>query len=459
MAEALIDLGDIGRDDQRSRAERPRAWRRPSRPQARTALAVAVLVLAVLVIGPGGVPLPDRFADPVSIPGNGVDEFFFAGDDLVVAHNINDRALRAYGLDGTLRWATPVPVQRAGATTAIGGVLLVVAPVWPGQLGALDIETGNIRWMVEGDLSATADGVVVVGRGAVETDDTLRARDLTGIDPATGAELWHEVIPPLAPGDRLLEVYGYETRGLAARARVRADGTGDLLDLRTGRWSRISGVPPAPPAPEYPLQPGTAAGYQIGIRAGDITMVFAVGTEPADGATNISLPGLLVAYGPDTAEPRWARPTATWAPALPCGPWVCLADGAETQVVDPATGADVRRIGWPHVLSGNDRRLLGYVNAGTNLQVAVSDAGTGRVLGRHVGWDLVNQSYSDWTPIIRRGSGLSWRLAALSMETGVAYPLDDFLAAGEQACQSTATHVACSVRTGEILLWRHVPSR
>ena len=216
---------------------------------------------------------------------------------------------------------------------------------------------------------------------------------------------------------------------------------------------------PAPAAPESPFQAGTAAGYQIGVRAGDITLVFAVGTEPADGATNISLPGLLVAYGPGSAEPLWARPTTTWAPALPCGRWVCLADGADTQVLDPATGGDVRRISWPHVISGSDRRFLGYVNAGASLEVAVSDAVTGRVLSRYKGWDLVNQNYSDWMPIVRRGGGLSWRIAALSLETGVAYPLGDFLAAGERSCQSTATHVACSVRSGEILIWRHVPSR
>jgi hypothetical protein len=45
------------------------------------------------------------------------------------------------------------------------------------------------------------------------------------------------------------------------------------------------------------------------------------------------------------------------------------------------------------------------------------------------------------------------------MESGTAYPLGTFNAAGEHACQSTATHVACSVRSGEIMIWRHVPSR
>jgi hypothetical protein len=366
--------------------------------------------------------------------------------------------LRAYSFDGALRWATAVPVQRAGPSSGTDGVLPVAAPTWPDQVGGLDLATGRIRWTVQGNLTAVVDGVFVIGRGPAELDPNVRMRDLTGIDPATGRELWRQVIPPLALGERLLEVYGTSNR-VAARARVRADGTGDVLDLRTGQWRTIAGVPPAPPGPEFPTQAGTAAGFQVGLRVGDVTMVFAVGAEPAEGASNIALPGLLVAYGPESAEPRWTRTTTTWAPALPCGRWVCLADGAETQVVDPETGRDVRRVGWPHVLSGTDRRLLGYVNVGTNLQVAVSDAGTGRVLSRHIGWDLVSQRYADWTPILRRGAGLDWRIATLSMETGVAYPLGRFQAAGERSCQSVATHVACSVRSGEILVWRVVPSR
>lgn len=461
MADGLIDLGDFGRADQRPPAEpAPRPWLRPWRPsrsRLRSAFAVTIVLLSALLVGPDALALPPRFAGPSRIPGSGADEFFLAGD-LVIVHSGNDRALRAFGLDGTLRWATSVPLQRAGAAAVIDGALLVVGQNWPGQVGALDLTTGQPRWLVEGDLSAVSDGVVVLGRGPVELENNVRARDLTGVDPATGRELWHQVIPPLAAGERLLEVFGPANNGVVARARIRADGTGDVLDLRTGTWSTITGVPPSPPAPEGPIQPGTAAGYQLAIRVGDVTMVFAVGAEPAEGAANIALPGVLVAYGPGADQPRWVRPTGTWAPALRCGPWVCLADGAKSVVLDPATGAELRRVGWPHVLSGSDRRLLGYTD-GTDLDVAVFDAVTGRALSHHPGWNLVNQNFSEWTPIVRRDGRLNWRIAALSMETGVAYPLGAFEAAGERSCQSTATHVACSVRSGEIMVWRHVPSR
>ncbi|WP_203929457.1 outer membrane protein assembly factor BamB family protein [Virgisporangium ochraceum] len=460
MAEALIDLGDLGRDEPPPAGPRPswlRRWRQPSRSRAGTAFGAVVVVVAALLIGPEALPQPARFAGPARIPGSGADEFFIAGD-VVVVQSGNDRVLRAYTFDGTLRWATATPVQRAGPSSAIDGVLPVAAPMWPGQVGGLDLATGRVRWTVDGNLNGVADGLFVIGRGTVEPDPNVRMRDLIGIDPATGREVWHAMIPPPALGERLLEIYGAGNR-VAARARVRADGTADLLDLRTGRWRTISAVPPAPPGPEAPAQPGTAAGFQVGLRVGDVTMVFAVGAEPAEGASYISLPGLLVAYGPDAAEPRWTRPTTTWAPALACGPWICLADGADTQVVDPQTGRDVRRVGWPHVLSGTDRRFLGHVNVGTNLQVAVSDAATGKVLHRHLGWDLVSQRYADWTPILHRDGGLDWRLATLNMETGVAYPLGEFQAAGQRSCQSVATHVACSVRSGEILVWRVVPSR
>ncbi|GIJ52829.1 outer membrane protein assembly factor BamB family protein [Virgisporangium aurantiacum] len=469
MAETLIELGELDREDpppaDRRRPWPPpwlrlwlRPWQGPPNTRLRTALVVAVVAFAALVIGPATLPLPARFDGPSRIPGSGADEFFFAGD-LVVVHSGNERVLRAYGLDGTLRWATAVPFQRAGPYPVVGGVLLVVTPTRPDEVVALDLATGQVRWTVDGDLSAVAEGVVVVGRGPVELETNIRIRNLTGIDPATGRELWHEVIPPLAAGERILRVSGFGSVRDVARARVRTDGTADVLDLRAGTWSTITGVPPAPSPWEEQVQPGTAAGYQVGIRAGDITLVFAVGSEPAEGAANIAQPGTLVAYGPGAGAPRWVRLTGTWAPALPCGPWVCLADGAKSQVLDPATGAELRRVGWPHVLSGNDRRLLGYTDADTDLDVAVFDAVTGRALSHHRGWHLVNQNYSDWTPIIHRDRGLTWTIAALSMETGTAYPLGTFEAAGERSCQSSATHVACSVRSGEIMVWRHVPSR
>ena len=453
MAEVLIDLGTLDQED------RPPAERlRPSPFGVRAVLATAVLVLAALVIGPATLPLPARFDGPSRIPGSGADEFFLAGD-VVVVQSGNERVLRAYSLDGTLRWATAVPFQRAGALPVAAGVLLAVTPMRPDRVSALDLATGEVRWTLDGELSAVAGGVVVLGRGPVEFETDVRVRDLTGVDPVTGRELWHEVIPPLAAGERLLEVSGFGDAGTLARARVRADGTGDLLDLRTGKWSTITGVPPAPPAPQGPNQPGTAAGYQIGLRAGDVTMVFAVGAEPAEGAANVAEPGLLVAYGPDAGSPRWTRFTGTWAPALPCGPWICLADGAFTQVLDPATGAELRQVGWPHVLAGNHRRFLGYTEADATRDVAVFDAVTGRALSHHAGWHLVNYTYSDWTPIVFRDRGLRWRIAALSMDTGTAYPLGTFDAAGDRSCQSSATHVACSVRSGEIMVWRHVPSR
>ena len=59
--------------------------------------------------------------------------------------------------------------------------------------------------------------------------------------------------------------------------------------------------------------------------------------------------------------------------------------------------------------------------------------------------------------MLRRGSGLRWHLATLSLDTGVAYPLGTIDAVGERACQSTATHVGCTVRSGEFMVWRHAP--
>jgi hypothetical protein len=455
VTEILIDLDRP--DPGPRRAEGGPRWSGPTPGQLRALLVVAVLLVAAFGVGAGAAPRAARFAGPVRIPGSGADEFLLA-DDFVVVNSGRDQRMYGYGLDGSLRWAAGLPFPRANLAMITDDLVLLTSPMWPGQTAAIERATGSQRWAVDGLLNALTEDTVVVSRGSSNLggfDDEMVAFDLE-----TGRELWQS--PKAATGEeRALPVVGAEHR-LAGRLRVDPDGTGELLDFRTGRTRTLSDVPEAPTGPAVENVPAGVLllRHQGVLSLGDLVVVFPYPPDPSGPPR----PGDLAdaaAYGPDSPRPLWTVTTEGGTSVLPCGPWICLSHLDATRVLDPATGSVLRQIGWPSVISGSERRLLGYDYAGmaATTQVAVFDAGTGRVLGSHLGWLLVSARYADWVPMMRRAGGLSWQLATLSLETGVAYPLGTFDAAGERACQNTATHVACTVRSGEVMVWRHAPAR
>jgi hypothetical protein len=456
VTEILIDLD---RPDPRPRQdERGPRWSGPTPGQMRVLLVVAVLLVAAFGVGAAAAPRPSRFAGPVRIPGTGADEFLF-DDDLIVVNSGRDQRMYAYGLDGGLRWAAGLPFPRANLSLMTDDLVLLTAPMWPGQTAAIERVTGTLRWTIDGLLNAVTDRTVVVSRGS--SDSSGFDDELAGFALDTGRELW--LSPRAAAGDqRALPVVGPEYR-LAGRLRVGPDATGELLDFRTGRTRTLGAVPEPPPAPVDETAPAAVRSlrHQGVLSVGDLVVVFPYPPGPDQPpATDRSI-GLTAGYGPDSPRPLWTVPVEGGTTALSCGPWICLSHLDKTRVLDPATGAEVRRIGWPPVISGSQRRFLGYDYAGmgATAQVAVFDAGTGRVLASHLGWMLVSVRFAlaDWVPMVRRAGGLSWRLATLNVDTGVAYPLGTFDAAGERACQNTATHVACTVRSGEVMVWRHAP--
>ena len=138
VAEALIDLGDLGRDEPGpagppSVVAAPVAA--PSRSRARTAFARG---------GRGGRRAAAsarrrcrcrrgstvRSASPAPVPTSSsspVTSWWCTP--------ATTGCCAPTAFDGTLRWATAMPVQRAGPSSAVGGVLLVAAPMWPDQVG------------------------------------------------------------------------------------------------------------------------------------------------------------------------------------------------------------------------------------------------------------------------------------------------------------------------------------
>jgi hypothetical protein len=458
VAEILIDLD---RPDPHPRADRERPrWSGPTPFQWRVMLVVAALLVTAFGVGAAAAPRPSRFGGPVRIPGTGADEFLLA-DDLIAVNSGRDQRIYAYGLDGSLKWVASQPIPRANLVTMNSDVILITSPMWPGQTAALDRATGALRWGVDGLFQAFAGDTVMVGVGPAGPDGA--EQEVVAIDARSGREKWRENVS-LSATRRTMLMYDQLYRA-TGRISVANDGTGEILDYRTGRKRSISGVP-EPPAPPESLQVNTPDGvvlvnrFQAALSAGDLVIVFPLSPQPGEPSAADGEYGEIAAYAPDSADPLWTIPAGDGWPAGTCGPWICVVESDATRVLDPATGVEVRRIGWPHVIAGSAERFLGYDDAGTadTTQLTVFDARSGRALASYVGWLLLDREIADWVPMVRRGRGLSWELATVSMATGTAYPLGTFDAAGERACQSTLTHTACTIRSGETMIWRHTPS-
>ena len=459
MTDALIDLD---RPDPRPHPDEhlPR-WSGPTRGQLRVFFVVVLLLAAAFGVGASVAPRPERFGGPVRIPGTGADEFLL-GADRIVVNSSRDQRVYAYGLDGRLLWAGALPFPRAALSAVTAEVVLFTSPMSPGQTAALDAGTGAARWVVDGLLMSALEDVVVVGLSSPLSNNF--DDEVVAVDLATGKERWRYTAGVKKP-DRRVPVIGSFYR-LVGSIRIGADGAGELLDFRTGRRRPLNGIP-TPPVSSGPtsVPPPDDTVVLLEWNQGaqfiaDRIVVFPYPPSLGDSAPAGVDRGRTVVYGPDSADPRWTADTGDGTIALGCGPWLCLTDADTTRVLDPATGAERRRVGWPHVMSGSAERFLGndYAGMAATSEVAVFDARSTRKLASYPGWLLVNIRYADWVPMLRPGTGLRWYLATLSMKTGAAYPLGSFEAAGERACQSTATHVGCTIRSGEVMLWRHTPT-
>jgi hypothetical protein len=449
VADVLIDLD---RPDPHQVTDGGPPWTRPTPRQLRVVLSIVVLLVAAFTVGAAGPARPARFAGPLRIPDTGSDEFLLAGD-IVAMWSPRSQQLLGYGLDGSVRWAVPMPIPRADLAAVAGDTLLVVEPMWPGRTAAVDRVTGALRWNHAGMLQGVAGDTVVLGVGPPNPLKDSDITELIGYDANTGDQRF-AVDVAMTGEQRALDVFtaGYK---LAGRGRVGPDGTGELLDLTSGRWRTLTGIPSLPET-ATPQVPGR---YQVALRVDELTVIVTV-TLQDEGSSEVARPTEVIAYGPSSGSPMWTAKAAGSLVAV-CGSWLCLADADTTRVLDRATGVELRRVDWPHVVAGSDRRFLGYDTAGAvaTTQVAVFDAETGRRIALYTGWDVVSVEYAEWLPLVRRSSGLTWELASLSLTTGTAYPLGTFESAGERACQTNGTHVACSVRSGEVLVWRHAPPR
>jgi hypothetical protein len=435
VTQSLIDLDAAPPPDL---ADRHRPWP-PWLHTVRRPLAVVAALLATTVLGAAGAPAARRFTAPARIPGAFADDFVLVDDGVLVRAG-EWRELRSYGLDGQRRWAVPPPLRFFAPVGVLGDLALVSSPP-PGETAALDRASGAVRWSTDGAVFATAGDVVVVGFGGDAASFTDGVRVLVGVGRTDGIQRWRADVdakPQIAIFTAGLGG-GWLRGGLGL---IDGEGTGRLLDLGTGRWRPLTGLPVS-----------FSAQRAFGFVVDDLTVVY-VGRPVG--------PGTVLVYGPDGGAPLWTAMTPGLDVTL-CGRSVCVPDGARTRVLDLRSGVEWTRVDWPGLIrGGGSAGLLGYARPGggsESTRVAAIDARTGRLVRMLNGWDVVPADHTDWVPIVRRDTGLRWRLAAFSLSTGVMYPIDTFEPAGQRACQATATHVACAVRSGDVLVWGYRPRR
>jgi hypothetical protein len=439
MADVVIDLDAAGPPPAKV-LDRP-LWARLSRRQIRLALCAAVALVVAASTGAAAAPAPARFTGPIRIPATLAEDFALFHDGVLVRAE-NGRVLRSYRLDGKPRWSVPASTGQGLPIETAGDVVLVSNPQWPGETVALDRDTGRERWRLDGSLFATAGDLVVLsfgGTGAFPEDDV---RYLSAVRATDGREQWRSGVRLTGTQRSLVVVRqapysGWHHAGLG---RVEPDGTGVLLDLTTGKWRRVTGMP---------LPPNTAnSAYEYGVVSGDYLVVF---------SADLAAGGQVRVFGPYTEAPLWSQWTRRGGGSM-CGPWICVEDGVQSTVLDVRTGKELRRADWPLVVAAAGRRLLGYTASAQGMgTIAVIDADTGRVVREYPGWNPVLAEFAGWVPMLRRREGLRWEMATLGLADGIAYPLGIFEPSGEQACRSTATHVACAVRSGGVYVWRYAP--
>ncbi len=220
------------------------------------------------------------------------------------------------------------------------GTLVIGQGLHPGthcRLIALDARTGELKWTVKTELHiesspAIADGVVVVGCGAIEDPRTRRPTGHPGyvlaVDVATGEVLWREDLndpesSPVIVGERVFIGSGFNGNALAA-LQLRVD---------TGGKPRRVWKTPAP----HPVT-GAVTYHQGLVYAGGGNGDF-VFRDPRPA-------GMVMALEAETGRQRWMvrMPDAVLgAIAVREGLMVVpVADGS-VMGLDPATGRELWR--------------------------------------------------------------------------------------------------------------------
>jgi len=160
-----------------------------------------------------------------------------------------------YGLDGQLLWKASVGTGLdshdwgSGASLVLAGNLLIInASAESKSIRALNKESGEEIWRVDGIIDSWSTPVVVTLADGSRELVVIERLQVLGLDPATGKKLWicnkpnDYVCPSVIAHDGV--VYVINSRFKAMLMAIRAGGRGDVTDshvLWTKRWTtRVS---------------------------------------------------------------------------------------------------------------------------------------------------------------------------------------------------------------------------
>ncbi|MFC6023723.1 PQQ-binding-like beta-propeller repeat protein [Plantactinospora solaniradicis] len=447
-AVAVIDLGTDRYD--------PPVEPGPAHPRTARRIRTTALALAgALVLGTGGAgpPAPPRLEEIYQNRLGAGQYFQLTEDRLFVAGSTPDGAgLRvvAYDLDrGRQLWSTGYPTgARLASVTLAGGLVLVVDGDWrtgPTRTTALDARTGRSRW----SMPKLVD-VLPGERTALITERVFPPGSrLDPFDPASGGE----VVYFSADGRHNAPPIGM---------------TGRAIDLDTGRdlWSfplraAAMPVPAAGARPAVVLAAERGGGIEVrDLRTGAVRQrldwagAIPQQADPVGNFLVLRHGSEVTGYSADLLQRRWTRPVPVADLGIyPCGPMLCMQNGAAVEVADPATGVTAWRTNervWlqPHgsyLIESDDNRVRRAV-----------DPGTGRTVIDLAGWTEERKSEEDSPLLLLRRNGNTIRtwLGVVDPGATAVRPLDP-VPYVLLSCQVAPGLIACQTQLGQVRVWRY----
>jgi outer membrane protein assembly factor BamB len=416
---------------------RPPEMARPIRPSRRwlAVAAVAILALGLLVTAQRPVSLAPRLV----VEGTGVQLALASAADIFVLHQPNQGVaqLEAYRLaDGSLLWSKAFGVRTSMVFAGDRGVVLTGAR---GELSVvgLDPATGAVRWQRAGyNAGQSTDRVVVVEKSEepqptplVGADDDP-GRQLVGLDPGTGTELWSFTTQPDADHAYLSESDAGDANALVELTR---QGALRLYDLDTGAVRSA-----------VQLDEGAQiAGFDLVGR-----LLLAVRGR-----------GRLSAYNLDDGRLVWEHPAIHDGLLRNCGAILCLARDASLAGLDWSTGQQLWQLnGYVAYQRLDPAHLLATTTHEYDRNAALVDAMTGRVIGHLPDWIILAPTPDAHVVVWRPSPGGGALIGILDRDTRhitvFGHTNDWFV--GPQ-CQISGTFLACRSAT-RLSVWP-IPSR
>jgi hypothetical protein len=465
----LIDLGEDW--------EMPDALDEPPRRDWHRAMLMVALI-AVLATA-GAAPAHNSLREVTALAGEGTHAFAVSGNALhVVAPSGNQSSVSSYALaNGRLRWQANVTglvtrlLPSAGVLLAIGSTIRGLT-VLPDSVGALDEATGRVLWSSPN--SELVDVRPDVGVAVLVRNQAPHAGQVFAIDLRGGAIRW-SVQPDatewalVAAAQDQAEVVG------PARVALLVDQNATVLDEATGAVvaTRTVPIPPAEQRADIDLPRLSIVDNQVIVAYEDhfktVLSGFGLGLQPHWQIIMPSQTSFVAACGPVICVGTGVLAT--------CAPVRCSAIDSALFGLDPAT-AHIRWMSrlWSRtngLLTGARLLAVNREPPGSLLsEDGVIDADSGALVIQLAQWMPV-----DAAPAGTAGSagsaGTAGRFGPVLVAThsGPYHSwfawLDPYAAEGEPAlaplgllavsgedCQSTVRYLVCPTLARELAIWR-----